>query len=334
MLVLKAWCLLLHSILYTAIVGGATTDLLSTSCAGTPTPFTNYAHMDFVIVSLRAMCSTEMSLKRIMTMYKPRRIHYITGYPSECPSLRKIMNDEERFQCLDENAIFQNVSKSALKADCLSLIRDTKKTLGWHMQQFVKLGVSRHLSDLSEKYIIFDADNVITYPFDMMDEKGKVILPYKAIAARMGYDIFYEKTLQRKAPKENYVVGHMVVEKSVVREMLDDIDKIWGSAFPKSVCDVARKHDFSNIDTHFSEYFFYAAYLKDKYPDKIAREYYWAPGRNPPMYQSLAWKGSCCVQQETVCQSYKNVNDFYVIIEEHKFRYRDQVCTDDWKLGA
>ena len=116
--------------------------------------------------------------------------------------------------------------------------------------------------------------------------------------------------------------------------MLDEIDKAWGSVFPKSVCDVARMHDFSNVDTHFSEYFFYAAYLKEKYPSKIAKEYYWAPGRNPPVYQALAWKGDCCVKPETVCQSYESVHDFYVIIEEHKFRYRDQVCTDDWKLDG
>ena len=51
----------------------------------------------------------------------------------------------------------------------------------------------------------------------------------------------------------------------LVREMLDEIDKAWGSVFPKSVCDVARMYDFSNVDTHFSEYFFYAAYLKEKY---------------------------------------------------------------------
>ena len=190
---LHAWFAVLYCLLYYNVVGLGTTDMVTTSCVGTPTKFTNYGRMDFVIVSLRAMCSTEMSLKRILTMYKPRRIHYITGYPQECTILRKIINDEERFRCLDENVIFQNVLKPALKNDCLALIRDTKKTLGWHMQQFVKLGVSRHLSDLSEKYIIFDADNIITYPFDMMDDKERIILPYKAIAARMGYDIFYER---------------------------------------------------------------------------------------------------------------------------------------------
>jgi hypothetical protein len=316
-------------------VHGASTNLPTTNCAGTPRSITDYSKYDFVIVSLRAMCSTERSLKRIFGMYNPRRIHYITGYAQECPGLEKLVGDE-RFKCWDENNVFSNVTtKHSLKKDCLELTRDTEKTFGWHMQQFVKLGVARHLSDLSEKYIIFDADNILLYPEEMIGEGGNIYLPYKPIAAGMGYDFFYAKTFRdrRPAAKENYVIGHMVFDKVVVLEMLDEIDKIWGATFPKSICEVAKKNDLRDVDTHFSEYFFYASFLKNAYPNKIAKEYYWYPSRNPPNYQSLAWKGDCCVREEAVCQSFKNTNDFYVIIEEHKFRYRDQVCTDGWTLS-
>lgn len=302
-------------------------------CKEAPQTIENYSRIDFVIVSLRAMCSTEASLNRIARMYQPRRIHYITGHPSECPSLRHLVNNDTQFTCLSEDEIFPHaLTKAALKTSCAALIRDSKKSFGWHMQQFVKLGVARHLRDLSSQYVIFDADNFLIYPFSMIADDGKIFLPYKPVDAKVHYDVFYQKTLETRIPDRNYVIGHMVMEKVVVNEMLDAIDSRWNDSFPTSICNVARRFNMGELNTFFSEYYFYASWLKEKHPGKIASEYYWRPDRNPTVYQDKAWRGDCCVRDGMICRSYKSWEDFYVIIEEHKFRYRDKVCDDGWRL--
>ena len=303
-------------------------------CSKAPKTTVNFSGIDFVIVSLRAMCSTEVSLKRISSMYQPRHIHYVTGHPAECNVLSTLMNNDTRFSCLNEDDVFPHISTASLKSDCHALARDTKKTFGWHMQQFVKLGVARHLDKLSDRFVVFDADNILIYPFSMISNTGKVFLPFKPEAAKMNYDIFYNKTLGLKLTKRNYVIGHMLMERSVVREILDAIDSKWNDTFPASICKVAMKYDLSKVNTHFSEYYFYASWLKEKHPETIASEYYWYPDRNPSMYQEKAWNGDCCVKEEMLCNSFRSRRDFYVIIEEHKFRYRDKVCDDGWNLGV
>lgn len=305
----------------------------ATTCRNAPQTLENYSDIDFVIVSLRAMCSTELSLKRIAGMYQPRRIHYITGHPSECDSLRKLMNNDTRFSCLGEDEIFRHIStKASLKSMCESLIKDSRKSFGWHMQQFIKLGVARHLIHLSSQYVVFDADNILIYPYSLISDDKRIFLPYKEDDLKIHYEVFYKKTVGTKIPDRNYVIGHMVMEKAIVNEMLDVIDSRWNGTFPTSICNVAKKFHMGQLNTYFSEYFFYASWLKEKHPEKIASEYYWHPTRNPTSYQEKAWRGDCCVRDETICNSYRNWQDFYVIIEEHKFRYRDKVCNDGWQL--
>jgi hypothetical protein len=287
----------------------------------------NYSHFDFVIVSLRVSCSTEMMLRRVFDMYNPRKIYYITAHGNECSKLQELMHDK-RFACLDERSL---LPATKLKEECKILVKDSNKSFGWYMQQFVKLGVSRYIPELSDIYVVFDADNMLVYPLQLVDNSGQVTLPYRSKYSN-GYDVFYEQAFHLPSPKRNYVVGYMIMNKTIVNEMLDFLDLKWGAHFPLTICKIAERTQHNKTLSLFSEYFFYASWLKSKYPDTVKSEYPWDPVRNPGTYHSAASKGACCLSQDIVCNRFNSKEDFYVIIEEHKYRFRDKLCNDGWSF--
>ena len=39
--------------------------------------------------------------------------------------------------------------------------------VGWYLQQYLKLGVALHIPDLSDYYLVWDADNIATQPMEL-----------------------------------------------------------------------------------------------------------------------------------------------------------------------
>ena len=51
--------------------------------------------------------------------------------------------------------------------------------VGWYLQQYLKLGVAVHIPDLSDYYLVWDADNIAVRPielFSTVHEVGRCML--------------------------------------------------------------------------------------------------------------------------------------------------------------
>ena len=122
----------------------------------------NYSHIDAVIVSISPMCTTAMSLRRLLYFYNFRTIYYVIPHASsDCPALAGI---DSRVICVAEDEMLPpNITRESLVSPCTAVTRN--KPLGWYVQQFVKLGVARTLPKLSEYYLVWDADNIPVYVF-------------------------------------------------------------------------------------------------------------------------------------------------------------------------
>ena len=62
----------------------------------------NSSGVDFVVVSTRAMCSTQVSLTRLLHFFNPRQIYYIVANGTDCDWL-EAMNG--RIKCTEESLV-------------------------------------------------------------------------------------------------------------------------------------------------------------------------------------------------------------------------------------
>ena len=143
----------------------------------------NYSHIDFVILMLRTTCSTELSMRRLLYFYSPQRVLVVLGRNAvingECAAVLAI---DPRMRCMDESTVMQvngeYVNRTSLSRHC-SASRGLLERGGWYLQQILKIGVARHVSDLSEGYVIWESDNWLVYARELQRD-GRSILAENA----------------------------------------------------------------------------------------------------------------------------------------------------------
>ena len=304
----------------------------------------NTSHLDWVIVSMRGLCLTQIGLRRLLFYFRPRRVFYITGRPADCAWIRAI---DTRVVCVDEASYYSAMRMNELRVACASEAcfppancsdpRSNIRPFGWYVQQFIKLGVSRYIADLSLRYVLWDADNVALFGKELLTRDGRVILQGNPRSAPYGYDEVYRTLVGERVPTPpsgitNWVVGYMVVDVRVARAMLSHMESRMHAPWPRCVCTALHEvADSAKTGLHwFSEYQSYTSWLISHQPHAVALEpTALAYPRNPGWWHREAMRGKCCIEEDRVCAlGSGNREHFFAVIEEHKYRYRDSVCRD------
>jgi hypothetical protein len=138
---------------------------------------------------------------------------------------------------------------------------------GWYYQQLLKLSYSFQAAD-DDYYLIWDADTVPLKPMEFFDSQGRML-----ITPAEEYNPWYFKTyrnlLGEDAHREySFISQHLLVQKSVLREMLTRIEQRFPEqpGWPWAI--MAGLPD--KFGTLFSEYETYGHYLRNHYPERMA----------------------------------------------------------------
>jgi glycosyltransferase involved in cell wall biosynthesis len=208
--------------------------------------------------------------------------------------------------------------------------------MGWYLQQFSKLLIDQVVVDLSQRYLAIDGDLIFTRPFSFtipVDTTGtttndgqppdaRIVLPVSSkspqqwryfvdlLFGRGGSDSINENDM---VEKNNYVVGWMVLDRTIVHHMIDSIDqRLADQTFPLNILDAAE--GVISNSTYFSEFYTYARFALQHsshsyIPTKIAE-----PARNPGSFQYT------CILRKSTYQSAQSNLDLapFMIWEEHK----------------
>ena len=137
---------------------------------------------------------------------------------------------------------------------------------GWYYQQLLKLQFASF--DPAEDYcLIWDADTVPLRPMRFFDDEGRMLLT-KAKEYHPPYFETYRRLLGAEPNREfSLIAQHMVVQKSVAREMLQRIEQhvagadSWPWKIMRSLPETG--------DNLFSEYETYGHYIKAAHPTRI-----------------------------------------------------------------
>ena len=285
----------------------------------------DYHDMDVVIVMVAPVCTTRQIVQRLNYHYNFRRIYFIVKSKEYCPFLKSL---DDSIICLDENTVIPGVTYSSLAAAGAGLkqagMKQGTNRVGWYLQQYLKLGVAVHIPDLSDYYLVWDADNIPTRPISFFAEATGAPGAFKKSSGgrrivrfcgnpvsykSTGYARFYKRTTGEmlmkptgypKDPKGdsfNYVCGYMVMYRPHVQEMLEHFTQYVTRNEPelftlgRKAADITFPWDIHAVANPaalegywFSEYDSYGSWVQSRYPDEHEVDLDVKYARNPGVY--------------------------------------------------
>jgi len=205
---------------------------------------------------LRILCLALAGLRRFVRM---KRLYVITARVNFA-CFRKALGSE--VELLDEDSMTPGLTLRQLRLFTLPGLR---KAAGWYLQQFDKLAFSFQPSS-DDYYLIWDSDTVPLRPLEFFDADNKMCFTISD-EEHPPYLENFRKLLRQEPQREfSFIAQHMIVQKSVAREMLGRIE----TNFPgnDSWAGKIMRHLEGTHANLFSEYETLGHYIKTNYPER------------------------------------------------------------------
>ena len=139
---------------------------------------------------------------------------------------------------------------------------------GWYLQQLLKYSYAFENTE-DDYFLIWDADTVPLQSMEFFDEQGRMLI-VPAEEYNGPYFETYRNLLGEEPNREySFIAQHLVVQKSVLRQMLQQMTDRAGRElrdWPDVIADGLRGEG-NNL---FSEYETYGHYLKNHCPERMA----------------------------------------------------------------
>lgn len=145
---------------------------------------------------------------------------------------------------------------------------------GWYFQQFLKLSFAFQ-DPFEDYYLIWDADTVPLRSLQFFDDLGRMCFTI-ASEEHSPYLANYRNLLGEEPRREfSFISQHMIVQKSVAREMLKQIETNFSGTESWAW---KIMHNLKGTSTNlFSEYEMLGHFVKNHYPDRaVYRELRWS----------------------------------------------------------
>jgi hypothetical protein len=214
---------------------------------------------------LRLLKMTVEALRRFI----PFRRLYVFTARANFPRLRRDLGADD-VELIGEETALPDMTLADLKRLTLP---GFPKGAGWYFQQLLKFSFCfRNLGD--DFYLIWDADTVPLRSMEFFDAEERMLFTV-AEEDHAPYFQSYRKLLGEEPQREfSFVAQHMIVQKSILREMLDRID----ARFPGNeswAWKIMRNLPGSGPNL-FSEYETLGHFVKNHYPERAS-------------YRKLSW---------------------------------------------
>jgi len=190
-----------------------------------------------------------------------KQLHVITARSNFSRCQRALGDGVE---LLDEDALIPGMTLQSLRP--LSL-PGFPKGAGWYFQQLLKFAVA--FREPGDDYcLIWDADTIPLRALQFFDAQDRMLLT-TADEEHLPYFDTYRRLLREEPRREcSFISQHMIVQKSVLREMLAAIESNlpgedhWAWKIMKNL-----EGSSTNL---FSEYEMLGHYVKNHYPERVA----------------------------------------------------------------
>ncbi len=189
-----------------------------------------------------------------------KQLHVITA-ASNFPRCRRTLGGD--VQLLDEDALIPGMTLGKLRRLPLP---GFPQGAGWYFQQLLKFTFAfREPGD--DYYLIWDADTIPLRTLEFFDANDRMLLT-TAQEEHLPYFDTYRRLLRQEPRREcSFISQHMLVQKSVLREMLAAIESNF--AGPEQWAWKMMGNLEGGSTNLFSEYEMLGHYLKNNYPERV-----------------------------------------------------------------
>ncbi len=140
-------------------------------------------------------------------------------------------------------------------------LNDPMSRIGWIYQQLLKLYAPLVIPNISPNVLILDADVIFFRPVSFMDRNGGPLFtfgfPYECVPAYIEHAKKLLPDFQRVHPHHSGIAHHMLFQKPIVENLLQDIANYHGIEAWRAIC---RCIDTREIFACLSEYELYFNY--------------------------------------------------------------------------
>ena len=203
--------------------------------------------------NLPALC---LAAERLRLLVPFKKLHVITARRN----FRKFANAlGGQVSLLDEDSLIPGLTLRLLKTVPQPLLT----RYGWYFQQLLKFQFAFQ-DEADDHYLIWDADTVPLREMNFFDDQGRMIFTIADWHNQAYFDT-YEKLLGEHPHREfSFITQHMIVRKSVLREMLGLIERRF--AGPENWAWKIMRNLGGEGYKRFSEYETYGHFIKNHYP--------------------------------------------------------------------
>lgn len=174
-------------------------------------------------------------------------------------SLQKLCNTDKGITFYDEDKIFPGLSFASVKDVIKQRNPNTCRT-GWYFQQFLKMAYA--LICEQPYYLIWDADTIPLKKYNTDVLSFDVKTEYRKAYFDTINKLFPELS---KKNKYSFIAEHMMIDVSVMKEMIYKINKIDNTkSFWINILECVADGELSGAG--FSEFETYGTYTKNYYP--------------------------------------------------------------------
>jgi hypothetical protein len=151
---------------------------------------------------------------------------------------------------------------------------------GWLYQQLLKVGANAYIDDLSDTYLVLDADVLFLRPVTFDMSPGKRMRYSLAVEHVPEYANAYERLIGRRPPTDSsFTAHHMIADRELVAEMTAEIEDRAGVSWSDAFVNAVDPSQHSS----FSEWCTYSWWVLDRHPELAEhRQLFWHDARAVP----------------------------------------------------
>ena len=165
---------------------------------------------------------------------------------------------------VDQDALIPEMTLARLKQLTLP---GFPKGAGWYFQQLLKFAFCFQKPE-DDYFLIWDADTVPLRPLEFFDESGRMLFTIAMEQHQPYYETYRKLLRQEPHPEFSFIAQHMIVQKSILREMLAKIDSNFVGS-DSWAWKIMRNLDGTSTNL-FSEYEMLGHYVKNNYPERTS----------------------------------------------------------------
>lgn len=170
---------------------------------------------------------------------------------------------DSNVEIIDENSLFNGeLTLKTIETKLAERLPAMAKRAGWFYQQFIKIGCSYAVPDISNYYLVVDSDVVFLKKICFFNRDRMLITRGREF--HKPYFNLYEQLLGEKAGDGiSFVAHHMLISRNIMMELLDKIETRFNTKWHDAILDNL------NHERQFSEYETYGHYAMNHYPSII-----------------------------------------------------------------